>query len=327
MKGNIFLTLVLSHFSLSVASQCLNSCGCDLLPPVSGHRAATQLTYQSNIYKPFSSEELTHITGNDPVYSVRSQHSIQLLISVPLRENIVIQAAFPFLFSMDNLEAFKHADEQVHITAFGNISGFGDATVQAGYRFFSNADSCFELTLLAGIKMPTGQREQFSSDGLLAPLHLQAGSGSWDPLLQLWSEYQNKHHRINFRIAFRKATTALNHNMGSSLHLSLTTLRAFRIPTSQSIRNVLLQGGMYLLAQQRMSMPPYHHLSHAVAEQQLYPFSNSGHMRLMAAVGTGLQFRDEVRLPVQVLFPFYQRLQGQQVSLRWQLQIGLDVKL
>jgi hypothetical protein len=67
------------------------------------------------------------------------------------------------------------------IEQLGTVSGIGDLSLLAKYRFGDGEGAGFAL--IGGIKLPTGSTHQRSRDGERLETEHQPGSGSWDPLL------------------------------------------------------------------------------------------------------------------------------------------------
>ncbi len=69
--------------------------------------------------------------------------------------------------------------------AMDDVSGLGDITLMALYTAYTDAPIRPEqrLTLGLGIKTPTGKNNEKTSSGDYAHVMMQAGTGSWDPLL------------------------------------------------------------------------------------------------------------------------------------------------
>ena len=67
----------------------------------------------------------------------------------------------------------------------GDSDGLGDATLYAQYRFLHDEAADRHLSVITGMKMPTGDTDIRANEGYLLAAHHQAGSGSWDPMFGL----------------------------------------------------------------------------------------------------------------------------------------------
>jgi hypothetical protein len=65
----------------------------------------------------------------------------------------------------------------------GDSSGVGDLTVLGKYRFANDPGGRYQLALLVGMKVPTGETRRTDARGERFATEHQPGSGSWDPLL------------------------------------------------------------------------------------------------------------------------------------------------
>ncbi|MDD5033574.1 MAG: transporter [Methylococcaceae bacterium] len=63
----------------------------------------------------------------------------------------------------------------------GDPSGFGDISLFGQYRVFYTADNLNQLSLVAGLKLPTGATRTKTNQGEIYEAHHQPGTGSWDP--------------------------------------------------------------------------------------------------------------------------------------------------
>jgi len=84
----------------------------------------------------------------------------------------------------------EHADEgasekPTSVESVGDSHGLGDATLYGQYRFLHDEVNDRQVSLITGIKMPTGDTDVLTNSGELLEAHHQPGSGSWDPLVGL----------------------------------------------------------------------------------------------------------------------------------------------
>jgi hypothetical protein len=80
----------------------------------------------------------------------------------------------------------EHDDEDAApVVESVDSDGLGDATLYAQYRFLHDEENDRQVSLITGLKMPTGRTDVLTNAGELLDAHHQPGSGSWDPLLGL----------------------------------------------------------------------------------------------------------------------------------------------
>ena len=82
----------------------------------------------------------------------------------------------------DEDEDSHAAEEAPEISMLGDSSGLGDLTLYSQYRFVGNSDSRTHVSLLLGLKTPTGRTDVVSDEGGRFETEHQPGSGSWDTL-------------------------------------------------------------------------------------------------------------------------------------------------
>ncbi len=76
-------------------------------------------------------------------------------------------------------------DPSQSVDALGDANGFGDTTFFGQYRFFHSDDNLNHASVIAGLKVPTGETGVYTKVGNTFEAHHQPGSGSWDPMFGL----------------------------------------------------------------------------------------------------------------------------------------------
>ena len=75
-----------------------------------------------------------------------------------------------------------HDDEESGVVKLGDSKGIGDASLYGLYRFVNNEQTGLQVSVLGGVKMPTGDTREKTKEGDRFEAEHQPGSGSWDPL-------------------------------------------------------------------------------------------------------------------------------------------------
>lgn len=90
-----------------------------------------------------------------------------------------------FVLSMPHLTRDDIAESEPPDEAHrhGDSRGFGDLTLMLHQRVYQSEARDFLLTVLAGIKMPTGRTSDRDNHGDVFEAEFQPGSGSWDPMI------------------------------------------------------------------------------------------------------------------------------------------------
>lgn len=96
-------------------------------------------------------------------------------------DRLTVSAALPYV-RRDGLRAGTHHHHGGHamneVMEVGSVSGVGDASVLAKYKLIDGKDA--SLSLIGGLKLPTGSTDKNGNDGERLDTEHQPGSGSWD---------------------------------------------------------------------------------------------------------------------------------------------------
>ncbi len=112
-------------------------------------------------------------------HSYDSQMINTLNLVYGVTDNFNLIASYPY----NSKYKLKYTYDGQTYNDFDSI-GMGDMTLLAKYRFLQMHEKTISASVLAGIRMPTGQTNERGEGGLLAPDE-QPGSGSWDPIMGL----------------------------------------------------------------------------------------------------------------------------------------------
>lgn len=124
-------------------------------------------------------EELA--AGGREVHSVDSVLSPFLGAAYGATGDLTLSFNIPYVVRKDLREG-RLEDGAPEVHADGASKGIGDTTLLAEYRFLNRARTGLDASVLAGIKIPTGETNRRTSDGEPFETEHQPGSGSWDPM-------------------------------------------------------------------------------------------------------------------------------------------------
>ena len=79
----------------------------------------------------------------------------------------------------------RSPNESGTVDQLGDASGFGDISVFGQYRVWHSLDNLNHVSVISGVKAPTGATNVYSKLGTTFEPHFQPGSGSWDPMFGL----------------------------------------------------------------------------------------------------------------------------------------------
>ena len=102
------------------------------------------------------------------------------------------------------------------------VNGLSDIAVYGRYRLLYDEESSFFMTVSAGVKLPTGATNAVNDEGELLNPHIQAGTGSTDPLLGLDMFYGGGDYSVSLNLMSCYPTTgAQNYQFGTMLNYSI----------------------------------------------------------------------------------------------------------
>ncbi|HEY6172404.1 MAG TPA: transporter [Candidatus Kapabacteria bacterium] len=102
------------------------------------------------------------------------------------------------------------------------VNGLSDLAVFGRYRVFDDEQSSFFMTVIAGVKLPTGATNAINDEGELLNPHIQAGTGSTDPLLGLDMFYGGGDYSFSLNLMSCYPTMgAQNYQFGTMLNYSI----------------------------------------------------------------------------------------------------------
>jgi len=111
---------------------------------------------------------------------------LSLIGALPLNERWQLMAITPFIRNNMDMK-MKNAMGMVMDMSMDTLEGLGDISLLANYVIYTDAPirATERLSLGFGLKLPTGNNTTRSTNGKLVHAMMQAGSGSWDPLLTI----------------------------------------------------------------------------------------------------------------------------------------------
>lgn len=124
---------------------------------------------------------LNAATLDQHVHSLRSVQSLSLGYSYGLAKDLTLSARLPFVRRTDIREGHQHDPlDPPEIHDRGDVSGIGDLSLLAQWRFLNSVDKGTEMALLAGFKAPTGRTNATDKQGETFDAEFQPGTGAWD---------------------------------------------------------------------------------------------------------------------------------------------------
>jgi len=136
-----------------------------------------------------SDSKLSHLSEEgEAVHSTDSLSSPSLSVAYGVTSDFMLVGNLPYVSRRNIREtAGHHDDEDGHddesgVVKLGDSKGIGDASLYGLYRFVNNEQTGLQVSVLGGMKMPTGDTNEKTKEGERFEAEHQPGSGSWDPL-------------------------------------------------------------------------------------------------------------------------------------------------
>jgi Putative MetA-pathway of phenol degradation len=132
-------------------------------------------------FRQISDARLTALAANgvSQVHSLKAIAVPSLSLAYGVTKDFTLSARLPYLINQELRETDVAGPG---VTARGGVRGLGDASFTGSYRVISEAQSGFDVALIAGLKAPTGRKNVHDTNGELFETEHQPGSGSWDIL-------------------------------------------------------------------------------------------------------------------------------------------------
>lgn len=113
------------------------------------------------------------------VHSTKALTIPQVFAAIGVTDDLTLGTRFAYVRRDDVLSAHDFGAE---LHDQGNPDGFGGVSFFGQYRIFRSEDDLNHLSVIVGLKTPTGATRQLDkSSGELIEVHSQPSSGSWNP--------------------------------------------------------------------------------------------------------------------------------------------------
>ncbi len=237
-----------------------------------------------------------HGKNHEETYAVHAGYGVtadaDLYVMVPYASNTAIQI-----------------DDHAHLGRGERAAGLGDVRLVGKYRVWKQA---VDVSLIAGLKLPTGETSERDQSGAKVEIEQQPGSGSWDGELGI----------------------AASKGLGSRASVSTSVQYTLRTEGGQDRKlgdvfrcNV---AGSYAV-RPREVLPNLHvvlELNHEWALKDrargAEKVFDSGGTTILATPGVVAQFTDDVSAFLAVPVPVYQNFGGDHEELKYTLLTGVS---
>ncbi len=112
------------------------------------------------------------------VHSTKALTIPSVFAAIGVTDDLTLGTRFAYVRRDDVLSAHEFGDE---FNDQGNPDGFGGVSFFGQYRIFRSEDDLNHLSVVVGLKTPTGATRQRDKAGELIEVHSQPSGGSWNP--------------------------------------------------------------------------------------------------------------------------------------------------
>jgi len=252
----------------------------------------------------FSESRMLEFAANDQeIHNVDSLLYVSTGISYGITNNIMVHASIPYI-KRSNIQESEPPDE---IHDHGDAEGVGDISLHLHARLLLSP--IVDLTLLTGIKTPTGRTDVTDKDGQRFEAEFQPGSGSWDPFLGLAASRALGRFSIDANALYTLVTEGTqNTDLGDRLNYNLAV-------SYQAVRRLLaldliLEGNGIWRAKE---------------ETNGIKDNNSGGNLILISPGLRVYYKDFISFYVSYGKPVLQNLNGTQNDIHNRMVFGVDI--
>jgi len=153
----------------------------------------------------FSDQQLINSAdkGIEGIHSVYRIISTSLSVAYGVNDDLTLSVRLPYIERKNIREGeIENGDAEAH--AHGDSSGLGDLLLFGQYRVSESKNT--DISLLLGLKTPTGETDDKDDDGHRFETEFQSGTGSWDFLVGSAISHTNDKVGYHANVLFNKTT-------------------------------------------------------------------------------------------------------------------------
>ena len=309
---NILGVIVLMFYTESILSQTCCSAGA---PLTSTFQIAHEDQKSINLEVKYTYRSINRLVENREVLindpRTRFGNNLLLKADYAINKKIAFSLVLPYVFQSRTTTSESQSS-----------AGLGDILLVGQYQ--QKAKKEYSLSYSIGAKLPSGKVDHFNERGIFLSPDMQSGSGTFDFLFGFnlgKKHFIKKNISFNASLLYRKNTT--NAMFGET---STSNGRSFKFG-DEFIADVTL-------AHQQLwgvwFATPYVNLQYRTStanreESTVSP--NSGGQWLSAQVGVQLRPKENFSLKIYGQVPFFQSLEGLQITTDYELGISINHRL
>jgi len=322
MKIRIFLSLILLVSAVNIYGSCgSSSCPLHIFNPLAKGIFTLGISYE-HIY-----QNQIYVGSNKSFIGAIPEHHDEVSTLNQITAFTFGYAAFDFLRFDFSLPFIHREHSHIHnhhgeeIWQHWNFTGVGDAVLLGSLSLYNDEENLVDVSLNAGLKLPTGVTDIKNNLGELAEVTIQPGSGSTDyifgatvsanllslPTLQgdLYSAFP-----VNLNLSYKinnKGT--LDYQYGNELQAHLST--AYRFVEKISL---LLQINSRFQDKSDAGLTGE-------------PEANTGGKWIFVSPGIKFYLSDDISLYSYLQIPVYQNVNGIQQTASYNLSFGISKEM
>lgn len=307
--------------------------------PMEKHRWSFGIRTEFQKFDRISDSELESLAASGTeTHSMDDQTSIFFSAGYGLTEDLTVGMHVPYLIRRGIREGhFEDGTPEVH--DHGNSEGIGDLSFVGQYRILRMERAGADVSILFGLKAPTGNTRVADRDGVRFETEFQPGSGSWDPLIGAAAGRRLGQASLDASLLYAIATKGSQEtNLGDALHFGASFGWRHAPAHGHSHRSAEPQADAY--GSSRMSERAEHHrhlsfdfILEATGEWHRKKTvsgirdTNSGGTLVLLAPGIRANFYDRFSAFVSAGVPVIQDLNGTQHETRHRFILGISAGL
>jgi hypothetical protein len=287
----------------------------------------------------FSDSELESLAASGiEAHSVDHLTSVFFSAGYGLTEDLTVGLHIPYV-SRRGIRAGHLEDGTPEVHDHGNSEGIGDLSLLGQYRLLRMENAGADVSVLFGLKTPTGDTKATDREGVRFETEFQPGSGSWDPLIGAAAGWRLGPASLDANVLYAIATEgAQDTDLGDALHIGL----------SLSWRHTAGHGGFLAPVESSThELGAMHAAEHAGTHRhRSFDFileatgewrqkqtvsgirdPNSGGTKVLLSPGLRANVYDRFSAFVSAGFPVIQDLNGTQHETRYRVIFGISAGL
>ncbi|MBI5342765.1 MAG: hypothetical protein HZB63_05540 [Deltaproteobacteria bacterium] len=265
------------------------------------------------------------------VHSIDDERTVFFGAGYGLTEDFSLGFHIPYVVRRGIREGHMMEDGTPEVHVHGDSEGIGDLSLFGMYRFARQEKAGADLSLLFGLKMPTGTTREKDLSGARFATEFQPGSGSWDPLVGLSATRRWGPASLDASLLYAIATKgAQGTDLGDMLHYGAAISCRF-VPGRHDSHDASP-------AQERKHAALHRHIAWDFILEATGDWKrkqtvqgigddNSGGTTIFLSPGVRFNYQDRWSAYLSTGFPILQDMNGTQHDVSYRILLGISAGL